>query len=268
MPNAIETSRDIPALANSLEEIQSRVAAGRISWASPLLLVAARPVLFLTIQSLIALFLFALHRPAPMHRAGQWWNVYGTFVDIGCLVGLRFFTRREGIRLRDLIGPIRLRHGRDLFIGLGIFLLICPLFLGGGVLAQRLLYGSLAQSTSVYLTQLHSLPIWAFVYSVTVWWVISSTTEEITFQGYALPRLEALTGRTWIAALVVGLLWAAQHSVLPFVADWRYLFFRLLAFIPGVLVLMLIYLRTRRLAPLIVAHWSMDILGAIMTQIH
>ena len=105
MPNAIETSRDIPALANSLEEIQSRVAAGRISWAGPLLLVAARPVLFLTIQSLIALFLFALHRPAPMHRAGQWWNVYGTFVDIGCLVGLRFFTRREGIRLRDLIGP-------------------------------------------------------------------------------------------------------------------------------------------------------------------
>jgi membrane protease YdiL (CAAX protease family) len=101
-----------------------------------------------------------------------------------------------------------------------------------------------------------------------VWWVISSTSEEITFQGYALPRLEALTGRTWIAALVVGLLWAAQHSVLPFVADWRYLFFRLLAFIPGVLVLMLIYLRTRRLAPLIVAHWSMDILGAIMTQIH
>ncbi len=268
MPNTTENIRVIPALPNSLESIQSRIAAGRVSWAGPLLLVVARPLLFLTIQSLISLFLFAMHRPAPMHLAGQWWSVYGTLVDLGCLVGLRFFTRREGIRLRDLIGPIRLHHGRDLFIGLGIFLLICPLFLGGGILAQRLLYGSLDKARSVYLTQLHSLPIWAFIYSLIVWWVISSTTEEVTFQGYALTRLQALTGRTWIAAVVVGLLWAAQHSVLPFVADWKYLLFRLFAFIPGVLVLMLIYLRTRRLAPLIVAHWLMDILGVIMTQVH
>jgi hypothetical protein len=45
------------------------------------------------------------------------------------------------------------------------------------------------------------------------------------------------------------------------------LLFRFLAFIPGILTLMLIYLRTRRLAPLIVAHWCMDIVGAVMAAI-
>jgi membrane protease YdiL (CAAX protease family) len=163
---------------------------------------------------------------------------------------------------------VRLRGGHDVFLGLGLFVLIFPFFLGGSVLAQKLLYGSLDTARSAYLTQGHTLPIWAFAYSVTVWWMISSPTEETIYQGYALPRLRALTGRTWLAMIVVGFWWAAQHAVLPFVPDPKYLLFRLLQFLPGVFVIMLVYLRTRRLGPLIVAHWCMDILGAIMTAVH
>jgi hypothetical protein len=33
-------------------------------------------------------------------------------------------------------------------------------------------------------------------------------------------------------------------------------------------MMMLVYLRIRRLSPLIVAHWSMDLAGAILTGIH
>ena len=38
--------------------------------------------------------------------------------------------------------PIRLRYGRDLFIGVGYFLLIFPLFLIGGTVFHKLLYGA------------------------------------------------------------------------------------------------------------------------------
>jgi hypothetical protein len=234
----------------------------------PLLLVAARPVLFVTFQGVLAIVLLAFHRPFPWQAAGAWWNVYGTLVDLGCLVGLRYFTRREGILLRDLIGPIHMRRGCDLLLGLGYFLLIFPLFIGGGLLAQVLLYGSASKAPIAYLMQAHHLPVWAMVYSLTLWWFISSPTEEATFQGYALPRLQALTGRTWIAFPIVCLCWAAQHCALPFMPDWRFLLYRFIAFLPGVLVMMAVYLRTRRLAPLILAHWPMDILGAIMTGIH
>jgi membrane protease YdiL (CAAX protease family) len=256
------------AQPNEVSSIEKSIAAGRISWTGPLILVALRPVLFFAVQALLALAYLAFHRPGPWHEAGRWWTVYGTLVDIGCLIGLRIFTRKEGIRLRDLIGPLRLRRGHDAFVGLGLFVLIFPFIVGGSLLAQRLLYGSLDPARSVYLTQLHALPIWAFVYSVTLWWVISSPTEEVIYQGYALPRLRALTGHTWIALVIVGFWWAAQHAVLPFVPDAKYMLFRLLMFIPAAFVLMLVYLRTRRLGPLIVAHWSMDILGAIVTAIH
>jgi hypothetical protein len=67
-----------------------------------------------------------------------------------------------------------------------------------------LLYSSLHRDPNAYLLHGHALPIWAIVYSMTLWWVIWSPTEETTYQAYALPRLEALTGRTWVAFLIVG----------------------------------------------------------------
>jgi hypothetical protein len=253
---------------NAPSRIRERMVSGRISWIGPLLLVSARSVLLVASQALTAIVLLAAHRPTPWRAAGDWWNVYGTLVDLGCLIGLRYFTRREGIRLRDLVGEVRLRRGHDLFLGLGYFVAIFPFFLGGSYVAGLLLYGSSHQDPNAYLIHGHALPMWATVYSLTLWWMIWSPTEETTYQAYVLPRLQALTGDTWIAIVIVGFWWAAQHCALPFIPDWRYLLFRFLAFLPGVLILMTFYLRTRRLAPLIIAHWPMDIAAALMTAIY
>jgi len=262
----VASSVSIPVNARS--QIEARVAAGLVPWAGPLTLVAARSVLWLALQSLLALILLALHRPHPLQAAGQWWPLYANLGDIGCLLGLRYFTRREGIRLRDLIGPIRMRHGRDLLMGLGILVLAYPCAMAGSYLAQILVYGSLAKTPVAFVLQFHALPIWATVYSLTVWWVIQSATEEMTYNGYVLPRLEALTGRTWIAFLIVLFWFSAQHCMFPFIPDWRYVAYRSLMMLPLVLFIMLVYLRIRRLSPLILAHWPMDLGVAIMTGTH
>jgi len=67
---------------NAPPQIRERVASGRISWTGPLLLVSARPVLLVASQALVALILLATHRRAPWRAAGDWWNVYGTVVDV------------------------------------------------------------------------------------------------------------------------------------------------------------------------------------------
>jgi hypothetical protein len=252
---------------NSAVALAARIKAGHISWAGPLLLVFARSILLIASQALVAVILYALHRDSPWREAGYWWTVYGTLVDIGCLVGLRYFTGREGIRLRDLIGPIHLRFGRDLFLGILYFAIIFPFFLVGGFAAQHLLYGSSPLNPGDYIFQPHAMPLWATVYSLSIWWMIWSPTEEATYQGYALPRFKALTGSTFMAFFIVALLWAAQHSALPFILDGRYLLFRFIGFLPGVLVAMTIYWKTRRLSPLIFAHWPMDIGGALMVSL-
>ena len=264
MANASEAALEVHPQPNSVSAIQAGVAAGRNPWTGHLVLVCARSFLLVASQGLMALVLWALHRPDPWHAAGAWWNVYGTLVDIGCLSGMIYFTRREGIRLRDLLGPVRLRHGRDIFLGLGYFLLAFPFFIGGSYVARLLLYHSPQHDLNATLIHAHTLPIWAVVYSLTVWWLIWSPVEEATYQAYAMPRLQALTGRTWIAFAITAFWWTAQHCALPFLADWRFQAFRFLMFLPGVVVLMLIYMRTRRLGPLIIAHWPMDILASVM----
>ncbi len=262
-----EIARLAAARPDSAAAIKERVAAGRVPWIGPLLLVAARTVLWFTFQCLLALILFALHRPAPFRAAGNWWMLYGTLSDGCCLLGMKYFTRKEGIRLRDLIGPIRMRWGRDLFLGLGILTLSMPLLWVGGHLAIAVVYGSAANVPMEFILQRHSLPLWATVYSLTLWWVIQSATEEMTYQGYALPRLQALTGRSWMTIAITGFWWAGQHCMVPFVADWHYVAYRFLLFLPLVLAWMPVYLRMRRLSPFILAHWPMDLAVAIMTGV-
>ncbi len=268
MAYANETENAVQVPLNALSQIQERMAAGRVPWIGPLLLVSARTVLLLASQGLMALILLGLHRPAPWRAAGDWWTVYGTLVDIGCLIGLWYFTRKEGIRLRDLIGSIHWRRGRDLWTGLGLFLLIFPLFIVGGMLSNLLVFGSMSAGPNPTGAVHGAFPFWGMVYSLCVWWIIWTPTEQMTYQGYALPRLRARSGSTWVALAVVGFWWSLQHSFLPFVPEWRIVVWRFVMVVPGIIVYMLVYLRTRRLAPLIVSQWPMDIVVAVMTTVH
>jgi len=237
----------------------------QISWAAPLVLVTGRTLLAVLAQAIVASIYLLRHNPSPWRAAAPWWTIYGTLVDIGCLTLMAGFTGGEGIRLRDLVGKIRLRRGRDLFVGIGLFLVIFPFFIFGAPLSGKTISGSTQPNLYPGLLTGRALPLWAVIYSLTMWWIIWSPTEEMTYQAYALIRIRALSGRSWIAILVVAFWWTLQHSFLPLILDWHYVAWRFLAFLPGVLVFILVYLLTRRLPPLIVAHWPMDILAVLIT---
>lgn len=254
-------------MPNSQSAAGARVPSRALSWTGPLLLTVGRSVMLLAAQAVVALIFLLQRDPSPWFSAGRWWTVYGTLADVGCLALLWKFTRAEGTKLRDLVGPIRRRHARDLWTGLGILLLIFPLFIVGGMLSNLLVFGRMSASPGTAGAVGHALPLWGVIYSLSVWWIIWTPTEQMTYQGFALPRLCALTGRPWAALVIVGFWWALQHSFLPFVPDWRIIIWRFVMVVPAVACTMLIYLRTRRLAPFIVAQWPMDIVVAFMSTV-
>jgi membrane protease YdiL (CAAX protease family) len=188
--------------------------------------------------------------------------VYGTLVDVICLVSLYFLLQPESIRIIDLVSFDRFKIKNDLIIGLGIILVIFPLTIFiGSVIAGLSVYGSLTPDLPPGNPMTRTLPIWAAIYSKSIWWIISASTEEVVYQGYALPRLKALFGKTGPAVLWVGFAWALQHSFLPFI-NFKYAVFAFLLFFPLTIVLQLIYLKVKRLFPLIIGHWGMDCLSA------
>ena len=253
---------------SSQAEVEGRVRSGQITWAGPAMVMVGRSFFMIAAQALVAALFAVRGHPSPWNAAAPWWSVYGTLVDVGCLTLMAKFTRAEGIGLRDLIGPIRLRRGQEVLLGLGCLLLAMALFGAPGALATKLVFGTAHPNLELLYPGLlfaRRLPVWAVIYSFSLFWLIWSPTEEMTYNGYVLPRIQALTGRKWAAVLIVGFWWALQHSFIPFIWDWKYVLWRFLFFLPGVLGLTLVYLWIRRLSPLILAHWAMDVSAQIYT---
>jgi len=249
-------------LLNSPQEITKHISLGQLRWTAPLLFLPARIVFMLLSQASFAAVFWLRGNASPWKTAGAWWTVWGTLVDIGCLTCLFFLTRRENLRIRDLLGPLP----RWLVAkGIACFALIFPFFLLGGPLASWLLYHAWYAPMGPGEAWGRHLPLWGVLYSFLIWWPIWSVTEEFTYQGYLASRFAALSRHRWVPYCLVGVVWALQHSFIPFIPDWRLVLYRCLAFLPGVLVFMAIYLRTRRLAPLIIAHWMMDLTAVFMT---
>ena len=251
--------------ANSQAALTKRASAGQLTWTGPLLLVTGRSVLIIAAQTFVACLSWLRFHSWSWNGAAKWWTVYGTLVDAGCLALMALHTHKEGVRLRDLVGRVRLRWGWDFFAGIGCLLLIFPFFALGFPAANWLVYGSFQPLAFAGMLSGRVLPLWGVIYSLSAWWLVWSPTEELTYNGYALPRIEVLSGSRWKAIVIVGFWWALQHSFLPFILDWRYVAWRFLSFLPGVVAFMLVYLRLRRLPPLILAHWSMDLSAVLFT---
>jgi membrane protease YdiL (CAAX protease family) len=248
-------------LPNSKAKLQERLQAGNITWKWPLIIVFARLIFAVLAQALVAGLYILQGNPTPWQAAAPWWIVYGTLIDIGCFILLARLVRQEGIRLVDLISFQRQRLGRDLLLGVGFIVLYLFLVIGGGVLFGILIYGAAPPAVMV------PLPLWGTLFSLIVWPIIWAFAEEMTYQGYALPRLELLTGRGWLAVIIVGFGWAIQHSALPLMSDWRWALFRFGSSLLIGIILPIIYLRTRRLMPFIFAHWAANFVSVLMTVV-
>jgi len=248
---------------NAPTALSARLAARRIPGSLLFLVTFARPLLALLVQGLFTVVFLLLKVQSPAVAVRHWWTVYGTLIDLGCLALLFWMTRREGIRLFDLISFDKRKLKTDVLIALGIFLIIFPATVfGGGMLASLLAYGNL---NPVFPDGgfVRSLPLWAVLYSRLLWWPIWSLTEELTFQGYALPRLQAFTRSTWFSMALVSIGWSIQHSFLPWINPQHALYL-FITFVPLTIASQFIYLRVRRLTPLIIGHWLMDLTSVLL----
>jgi len=242
---------------NSAAMIRRRVASGQLSLRWPLTAVFVRLFLAVATQGLVALLFFRA-ASSPYRDAGSWWPVYGILIDAGCFLLVTWRTRKEGLRFRDLIGFDSSRLTQEVLTGFAYVLWVFPLAMAGILGVSFLIYGTY-QPPSVY----SPLPTWAAIYSLLVFPALWALMEQCTYQGYALPRLHALLKHQGLAVALVAFGWGLQHVALPLTFDAQFMLFRFVSFIPLAVAMTLVYLRTRRLMPLIVAHWAVDMAGIL-----
>jgi membrane protease YdiL (CAAX protease family) len=238
---------------NALEALVRRREAGTLTWSGPGLMLFARAGCAVGAQAVAAAILALRSSPTPWHDAEPWLPVYGTLIDVGCLALLWWLTRREGIHLLDLVGVERTRLGRDAVLGLAIIPVSLLFIFGGTSGAGWLMYGT---PSPPYLSG--PLPLPAAIYGVLVWPFIWGLTEQMTYNGYLLPRFQVLSRSTALAVGIVAFVWSMQHAFMPLTFDPKFMAYRLLSSAPHSVFLTLLYLRLRRLLPLTIAHALMD----------
>ncbi len=213
----------------------------------------ARSIFSFLAQALVAGLHALQSSPQPWRDAERWLPVYATLIDAGCLAALWMLTRREGITLRDLLSFDRSRWRGDVLLGLCL-IPVSLLFIFAGVRgSSHLVYGTW-QPPDLF----QRLPLAPAIYGVLVFPAIWGLTEQMTYNGYLVPRFQVLFGRTGVAVTLVSFAWSFQHALLPLTFDPDFMLYRLLAPIPHTVFIVLVYLRVRRLLPFVIAHWLMD----------
>jgi hypothetical protein len=238
---------------NTYDALRQRRDAAALTWRGPALMLFARAACAIGAQAVVAAVFALRSSPAPWQDAAPWLPVYGTLIDAGCLVLLWRLTRREGIRLVDLVGFQHGRLLRDTLLGFALIPVSLVFILGGIYAAGWLLFGTL---TPPYL--FGPLPLPAALYGVLVWPFIWGLTEQMTYNGYLVPRFQVLSRNTSLAVTVVAFVWSFQHVVMPLTFDATFMAFRLVSPLPHTVFATLVYLRLRRLLPLAIAHAVMD----------
>ncbi|UVO50776.1 CPBP family intramembrane metalloprotease [Sphingomonas sp. SUN019] len=98
------------------------------------------------------------------------------------------------------------------------------------------------------------VPLWLLVATP----IVAGVTEELVYRGYAIERLELLTGRPWLAGLIGGIMFVLVHW------SWGSAQLILVAFATAILVPL--YLWRRDLPCVMIAHILTDLIGFALAR--
>jgi hypothetical protein len=222
------------------------------------LLVGTRVTLWVVVQLLLAGLLVVVGAAAAgqaLNEAAAWWMVYGALVDLATLGVIGWLLRRCGGTYRGLLGPPAAAW--QVTVGaLGVLAASVPAMAYSAEL-NRAFYGD----ADPPMFAIVDLPPLASVVSVLAVPLLAELAEPVVYLGVVLPRLEQRIGRSWIAATIVAVVWAAEHAFYPLLThggslDLEFAAYRVLSVLPFLVIwTALWYALGRRLLPIMVARW-------------
>ncbi|WP_117152613.1 type II CAAX prenyl endopeptidase Rce1 family protein [Paraliobacillus quinghaiensis] len=215
---------------------------------------------FFAITGLIFAFYFSIFGSEnPLEQASVWWTYQVILVGILTFIFVMFLLKREGIKYLEFISFQKERVVKDLGLGLGLGVL-SALVGGIGLYGSAfIIYGGMPPETMI-----QPLPIWAVFIALFLMPVSVAAVETPLYLGYASPRLQVMLKSKWSALFIVSFAFAFQHISLPLLFDYQFMLWRVFSYLPLALMLAVIFFSNKRLFPIMIAHFLLD-LQAIIT---
>lgn len=233
----------------------------RLAW--PIALPYVRVGLVAIAAALTALILTIIGQPAGAASVSLVAALYLLPVNVLCLLLVRRLVHREGGTLRAMIGFDRARLGRDLGWGLLWIVVLYVPFAGAIIGTMFALFGgeAFASFERVFAPDAAAIPSFGTpllltiaVIAVLTFAPLNAPTEELVFRGYSQG---GLWRRPVLSVLLPSIAFGLQHvAFAPTVPGM--VVFAVAFFVWGV-GSALIYRAQRRLMPLIIAHFIVNL---------
>lgn len=180
-------------------------------------------------------------------------NVWIVPVDLVTLLVVARLLVREGTSLSRLLDlkPF----GRTVGWGLLAFVLLLVGFLIATFVGNLVVY----QGPPPAAVSTVSVPLWYGLWSIILMPLTVAVAEESLYRGYLQPRLQARFGRV-AGVVLAALLFSLQHVAFG-LGSWEGVGARLIATFLSGLLFGALYVWLKRLGPLVIAHWLLDVLG-------
>ncbi len=158
------------------------------------------------------------------------------------------FLHQESSSLSELIGYSRQTLNQDIIWALVTFGIFYLTFCAGFLI----LWLINPPYYTVYISYFRTpLPLSSMLLYSTVVSITAGISEEVIWRGYTITRLEQITQRPWFVIFIAALSWSLFHFD-PFKTP--------VTLMSG-LILSLLYIKLRRVFPLIVGHMLFNIIG-------
>lgn len=229
---------------------------------APILMLFARVVLFGLLQALfVASFSLSWVESIP------WWPIVAVLTNVVCFIILSVLARQENMTYLDIIHFHRRKIRQD-------FKAVWWVFIVGGVVGGIGMYGFaflMYGGFNLPDNMIQPLPTWAAIIGLILFPITNAMVEIPLYMGYCLPRLEVRFGSRFIALSLTAFFLAFQHVTLPItVDDFKFMVWHFVSMIPLAVAVGVIYVKVRRLLPIMIVHYIMDImaiLGLVMMSI-
>ena len=223
--------------------------------AYPWLMLFSRSVMFVIAQALIALYFYSTGSDSPWRDAAGWWIFFPILANLGSIAFLILLFRAEGKPYLDILRFSRATVKTDLLWFFGSGLIGLPI----AAAPMNLLGSAIFGDSMIPINMMfRPLPSWALVIGL-IFPITIAFAELPTYFGYCMPRL--FNGKSsWPAYLVAVLFLSLQHCFLPFIADWGFILWRGLMYLPfAAYVGLMVKFRPNLLPYFVIIHALMDV---------
>jgi len=199
----------------------------------------------------------------PWDVAAAWAPFWGSLSVYPILTLLLVWrSRQEGFGLGELLAYRPSKLGIDLGLGLAISI-GTAVFAAISAVIMSEISPEVGESLLRHANDSLRIPVpaWFIAWTVLVTPLGAALVEELTYRGYALPRMTAARLTPGLALWLTSLGFGLQHVAFPFI-DSGISFYRCLEIFAIGLALGWIYLKLGRLLPLVVGHYLWDAVPA------